>query len=115
MGDCDAACVKIIINSGLVAPLADRLASSIMAQRSTVLIDLRELAEDARTLVAIHESLVDHGVIPSVQPAVWDGCSDAETLTTWLTLGIPSTAAETIKRIRSGIWQQVAELVGQRS
>lgn len=77
MGDCNPACQKIIINSGLMAILSDWIAVTVgpdhaLYRPATV------LAHAARQLTTAWEFLADVGaLVPTGDPAAWKGCEEA--------------------------------------
>ena len=81
---CDAACQKIVINSGLVAIQADDLART--AGPKHPLFDAATLlASRAKAFYDTHRVLDAFGVITYDEPAGWHGCDRAAEIEAWST------------------------------
>jgi hypothetical protein len=115
MANCDAACQKIIINSGLMAPIARRLAADLaVAEESAVLQEaLRSLAADADLLTDVYSFLTKRGVVTITEPVRWSGCGAAETLVYWLRDGVPGDALSVLHQWRELLRAQLRLLVAE--
>jgi hypothetical protein len=119
MGECNPACQKIIINSGLMAPLAERLAERVVDTNVSLANELRDLAKDAHLLVTIHGQLMNGGLIQTQGEANWNGCEQAATLVAWSreegSIGTARTAVALLQQWRAEIWTQIAALVSAKA
>ncbi len=105
---CDPACVKIIINGGLMAPLASELAGKVGGRlRSAAL----ELAAAARSLYTSYTVLVEQELIEPFSSAAWSGCDQATLLTEWIAGGAGDDAADKMTAWASAMREITASLV----
>lgn len=75
--DCDPACQKIIINSGLVAISADLLAAGL-PEGDPLAKAAIELRDASRALVDTYDYLTERGVMKTAKTkSKWNGCPEA--------------------------------------
>lgn len=81
---CDAACQKLIINSGLMAPIADLLALTV-GKAHRICDPAEKLAAACRANYAASMVAIDHGIIArSETNEKWAGCPEATQLMAWI-------------------------------
>lgn len=98
MPDCNAACQKIIINTGFMAALAPTLAEHHKSAAT------HRLCEAARILSQMHAAV---GLLPS--PDGFAGCNEAKQLVEWIK--DPSKIdIGTVTRWTDDIWSAIADL-----
>lgn len=83
-GLCDAACQKIIINSGFMAPIADLLAETV-GESSPIYKPARLLAVASYAYVESWHALAARGLVEETEEkAEWHGCDEATQLMKWV-------------------------------
>jgi hypothetical protein len=83
---CDPACQKIIINSGLMAPIADELAE-MLGEEHPLFKPARILSFATRANYQAFTVAIDQGVITRADgPSEWKGCPEATQLMDWVAL-----------------------------
>jgi hypothetical protein len=118
-GECDAACVKNIINTGLMAPIAELLAEAL-GTGSPLYRKARLLALATRANHQAFDEAVEHGLITlSAEPHGWDGCPQAVALITWVALcwygsRLPNDAAELMYQWTDEAIKRTASIVAGR-
>lgn len=87
MSDCNPACVKIILNGGLMAPAAEQLVEQIERRYtnaySPIVKPALELARTARALVEMYTHAEKFGAIERVGEFQFEGCEHAKKLMQW--------------------------------
>lgn len=86
MGDCNPACVKILLNGGLIATTSEDLADLATSRGGVyevVAISARQLQRSAERLVRAHDFLVLHGGLQRTGEANWQGCEHASQIAAW--------------------------------
>ncbi len=79
--NCDASCVKNIINTRLVAYIARHLADVCQTSRSPLFEPARTLASASRAACEAYRVAAEEGTLRQLgQPSGWKGCEDAEFL-----------------------------------
>lgn len=97
---CDAACMKIILNTGLMAALGPRLKQ---AHQSAAAFDLAAAAE---TLSGMHAAV---GLVPSLSYFPVTGCEQAKMIVGWIK-DPSSFNSEKAKQWTADIWFAIADL-----
>lgn len=75
---CDAACIKIIINTGFMAALAPVLA------KNTGFIQIRTAAEVLGVAAETHQQMLAAAGLTAVAEEGWGGCEQAQYLVRWI-------------------------------
>lgn len=108
---CDAACMKIIINTMLMAVLAHILADEYAAGADTS-DGSRHISEAASRLSvaanAYREMLRDLGITVKLE-ADWEGCEQAQALVRWIVTD-EQPDIESINTWNRAIWSAIADL-----
>lgn len=75
---CNAACIKIIINTGFMATLAPILA------KNTGFIEIRTAAEVLAVAADTHQRMLAAAGLTAVAEEGWGGCKQAQYLVRWI-------------------------------
>jgi len=118
MGDCNPACVKIILNGGLVAISADLL-SKRFPEGDPVQVAAIELRDTARASGDMHEFLANNGALNRKGKFEWDGCDEASEVMAFVqAVGKAGLNADQVtarlNELRDDLLSHMAELVGKK-
>lgn len=107
---CSPACVKNILNTGLIAPLATELADMLGGKARAAALSLAGAANSLSTAYVV---LVRNGIIAPVDSSSWVGCDQASLLSSWIEGGgvLPQDAADTMAEWTGEMRQITASLV----
>lgn len=78
MPGCDAACQKIIINTGFMAELSRILA------KNTGFVQIRTAAEILQVAAETHQAMLSAAGLTAVADEGWGGCEQAQLLVQWI-------------------------------
>lgn len=117
--NCDAACVKIIINSGLMAPIADELAEMV-GKDHPLFVSARVLAAATRANYQAFNVAIEQGIMKRTEePSTWKGCAQATQLIEWVGIAnnggtMPRGAADMMRAWTIEANKRTAALVSGR-